>query len=201
MSIQADATTRNALLDSIETAVGTSPKLEFRTGGPPANCAAADTGTLLVNMTLPADWMAAASSGAKALAGTWAANAEAFGGGNQVAAHWRIKTSGGTTRLQGAIMQTGGTTLNSCTTVAGNTSVTAPANSVPNLSLVSGSGIVAGTYVVSGGGTTTLVLSQPPTSSGTPNLTFTGTISLVNTNIAPNQPVSISSFDLTAPHA
>ena len=201
MSIEADATARNALVDSVETAVGASPTLEIRSGGPPVGAAAADTGTLIVAIPLPADWMAAAAGGVKALLGSWAANARADLGSNFIAAHWRLKTSGGVTRYQGAVMQAGGTALAGCTTTAGNTSVTAPANSIPRLALVSGTGIVPGTFVVSGGGTTTLVLSQPPTSGGSVTLTFTGTINLVNTNIAPNQPVSITSFDLTAPHA
>ena len=47
MSIEADVVARNALLDAFETAVGTSPLLEIRTGGPPVGAAAADTGTLI----------------------------------------------------------------------------------------------------------------------------------------------------------
>ena len=42
-----------------------------RTGAPPANCAAPDTGTLLCEIALPADWMAASAAGVKAKSGTW----------------------------------------------------------------------------------------------------------------------------------
>lgn len=93
MAIQNSVTARNARLDSFETTVGASPVLEIRTGAPPADCAAADSGTLLASMTLPSDWMAAASSGTKAKSGTWedaAANASGRAG------HYRIKASGGT---------------------------------------------------------------------------------------------------------
>ena len=43
----------------------------MRTGAPPANCAAPDTGTLLCEIALPADWMAASAAGVKAKSGTW----------------------------------------------------------------------------------------------------------------------------------
>ena len=105
MAIQLGTTTRNARLDSIETTAGTSVKLQIRTGAQPANCAAASTGTLLVEMTLPSDWMAAASAGAKAKSGTWSGVAAATG----TAAHFRIFDSGGTVcHLQGSVTITGG---------------------------------------------------------------------------------------------
>ena len=71
MALQLSVTVRNARLDAIETAIGVSPILKIRTGTAPANCAAADTGTVLATLTLPSDWMAAASAGAKAKSGTW----------------------------------------------------------------------------------------------------------------------------------
>lgn len=106
MAIQLSAAVRNARLDQIETTIGTAPILEIRSGAAPANCAAADSGTLLASMTLPSDWMAAAASGAKALAGTWNdASANATG----TAAHFRIKESTGTTtHLQGTVSGSGG---------------------------------------------------------------------------------------------
>jgi hypothetical protein len=60
MTVQQSVTVRNAKLDAVETAIGVSPVLKIRTGAPPANCAAADTGTVLATCTLPSDWMAAA---------------------------------------------------------------------------------------------------------------------------------------------
>ncbi len=104
MALQFSVAVRNAMLDAIEVAVGASPTLEIRTGAPPANAAAADTGTLLASMALPSDWMAAAASGSKALAGTWQ-DAAADGTGN--AGHYRIK-QGGTCHHQGTITATGG---------------------------------------------------------------------------------------------
>jgi hypothetical protein len=101
MSVQLATTTRNSRLDAIETEIGTSPILKLRTGAPPANCGAADSGTVLCSMTLPSDWMAAAASGAKAKSGVWSGTAS--GGGGTIA-HFRIYDSGGSTcHIQGTV--------------------------------------------------------------------------------------------------
>ena len=71
MAAQFNVTTRNAILDQIETTNGASCSMRIYSGAPPADCAAANTGTLLADWNLPADWMAAAGSGTKAKAGTW----------------------------------------------------------------------------------------------------------------------------------
>lgn len=106
MALQYSVTVRNAQLDALETAVGTSAVLKIRTGSAPANCAAADTGTVLATINLPSDWMAAASSGSKAKSGTWEdTSADATG----TAGHWRLYASDGTTcHAQGTITATGG---------------------------------------------------------------------------------------------
>ncbi len=99
MSIQLATTTRNSRLDAIETEIGTAPILKLRTGAPPANCAAADSGTVLCQITLPSDWLAAAASGVKSKSGTWSGTAS--GGGGTIA-HFRIYDSGGSTcKIQG----------------------------------------------------------------------------------------------------
>jgi hypothetical protein len=100
MALQFSTTVRNARLDQIETTIGTAPLLQIWTGSLPANCAAADAGTKLVEITLPSDWLAAASSGSKAKSGTWSGTAVATG----TAVHFRIKDSGGTTcHIQGTV--------------------------------------------------------------------------------------------------
>lgn len=106
MSIQFSTTVRNARLDTIESTIGTSAVLKIRTGAAPANVATADSGTVLATCTLPSDWMAAASSGAKAKSGTWEdTSADATG----TAAHFRIYASDGTTaHIQGTVTATGG---------------------------------------------------------------------------------------------
>lgn len=131
MAIQLSTTVRNARLDAIETTIGASAVLKIRTGAAPANVATADSGTVLATLSLPSDWstgaghwtvqppkasvrrgaarsaiLAAASGGAKALAGTWQdASADATG----TAAHWRLYASDGTTaHMQGTVTATGG---------------------------------------------------------------------------------------------
>lgn len=105
MPKQFSDTVRNNMADSYETSVGTAPILQIRSGAAPANCAAADTGTLLVSMTLPSDYLSNAASGLKSLLGTWQANASAAG----TAGHYRIKNSAGTvTHEQGTVTATGG---------------------------------------------------------------------------------------------
>jgi hypothetical protein len=102
MAFQYSATVRNAFLDAVESAIGTAPTLEIRSGAVPSNCAAADNGTQLVAITLPSDWLAGASAGAKSLSGTWSGTGVAAG----TAGHFRVKVSG-TTHIQGTITATG----------------------------------------------------------------------------------------------
>lgn len=106
MALQLSEAVRNARLDAIEATVGASAVLKIRTGAQPANCAAADSGTVLATLSLPADWMAAAASGAKAKTGTWEdASADADG----TAAHFRLYASDGSTcGAQGSVTVTGG---------------------------------------------------------------------------------------------
>ena len=105
MSIQNSTTLRNNMIGQYETTVGTAPKLQLRTGAPPANCAAAATGTLLAELTLPSDWLTAASSGQVTLNGTWTGTGSAAG----AAAHYRLLDNAGTTcHEQGTVTATGG---------------------------------------------------------------------------------------------
>ena len=101
MALQFSAAVRNARLDAIETTIGATAVLKIRSGPVPADCATADAGTVLATLTLPADWMAAASGGSKAKSGTWQdTSADATG----TAAHFRIYDSGGTVcGLQGTV--------------------------------------------------------------------------------------------------
>jgi len=105
MTLQISVAVRNAMLDTIESTIGTSAVLKIKTGAQPANCAAEDTGTVLATMSLPSDWMAAANAGSKALSGTWEdASADATG----TAAHFRVYASDGTTcHMQGSVTATG----------------------------------------------------------------------------------------------
>lgn len=122
MAIKLSTTVRNARLDAIETAIGASAVLKIRSGTVPTNIGDADSGTTLATINLPADWMAAASSGAKSLSGTWSDTSADAGG---TAGHFRIYASDGTTQhIQGTITATGGggdMTLNNTTITLGGT--------------------------------------------------------------------------------
>ncbi len=106
MALQFSTAVRNARLDVIETTIGTSAVLKMRTGAAPANVGTADSGTVLATLSLPSDWMAAASAGSKAKAGTWEdLSADAAG----TAAHFRLYATDGTTcHAQGTVTATGG---------------------------------------------------------------------------------------------
>jgi len=106
MTVQLSTSVRNAELDAIETAIGTSAVLKVRTGAQPATCAAADSGTALATCNLPSDWMAVASGGSKALSGTWQ---DASADNTGTAGHWRLYASDGVTcHAQGTVTLTGG---------------------------------------------------------------------------------------------
>lgn len=105
MAIKLSVTVRNARIGGVETSIGASAVLKIRTGAPPTNIADADSGTVLTTISLPADWLGAAASGAVAKAGTWAGTGAAAG----TAGHFRVYATDGTTQhIQGTVTATGG---------------------------------------------------------------------------------------------
>lgn len=106
MAITLSTSVRNALLDSIESTVGTSAVLKIRTGAPPSTVASASTGTVLATLNLPSDWMANASGGSKAKAGTWQdTSADSTG----TAGHFELTASDGSTvHMRGTVTATSG---------------------------------------------------------------------------------------------
>jgi hypothetical protein len=103
MTIQMKAECRNARLDAIETYGSTSCAMKIFTGAQPANCITANSGTDLVTINLPSDWMAAAGSGSKAKAGTWSGTATA--GSGSTPGHFRIYNNQTTMNETTCIMQ------------------------------------------------------------------------------------------------
>ncbi len=105
MALQYSVAVRNAKLDAVETAIGTSAVLKIFDGTLPANCAAADNGTVLATLSLDADWMNAASNGAKTLKGTWA---DSSADNTGTADYFRLYASDGTTcHAQGTVGTSG----------------------------------------------------------------------------------------------
>ena len=98
-------TLNNALLNQIETTVGTAPKFRFLTGPPEATPATAQSGTLIAEIALPSDWLNAASAEQKTRLGVWAVQAVAAG----EVGHFRITNTAGTTcHILGSVTATGG---------------------------------------------------------------------------------------------
>ncbi len=120
MALQLSVAARNARLDQIEVVTGVSAVMKIRTGSAPVDCATADSGTVLATLSLPSDWMAAASGGVKAKSGTWQdTNADNSG----TALHFRVyDTTAVTCHIQGSVTITGGggdMTLDSVTITSG----------------------------------------------------------------------------------
>ncbi|MCE2910378.1 MAG: hypothetical protein LW712_16275 [Burkholderiaceae bacterium] len=217
MTIQLSTGVRNSMLEAYEVGVngqavsagtgsggsvtGTAaqPKLRLLTGSMPANPAAAQTGTQILEMTLPADWAAAASAGVKSLSGTWQAAAAASG----LAAYYRIVDNAGTTcHEQGTCGQQVALTTNALTAANGNVLNFAATTGVVVGMNVAGAGIPAGATVVAVGGTT-VTLSATST-AGVANaaaITFTQDLTLDNATINSGQTVTITAKSLTAPNA
>jgi hypothetical protein len=106
MALQYSDTVRNARSDATETAIGVSPMMRLRSGAPPANCAAADAGTVIATLLLPADFMNNAAAGVKTKLGTWEDLAADAAG---VIGHFRIYNNAGTVcHIQGTVTLTGG---------------------------------------------------------------------------------------------
>jgi len=98
MTIQLSTTLRDNMIGQYESTIGASPDLILFTGSQPANCAAADSGTALASLPLPADWMTAPSAGSISKNGTWSVNGSVAG----AAGHYRIK-QGSTCHEQGSV--------------------------------------------------------------------------------------------------
>lgn len=119
MALQFSTALRNTLLDAIETDISTTPKLRIyeSTGTPPADPDTAINGTMLVEIDLPSDWMAAASSGSKGIAGGPWIQVDAAAAGT--ADYFRIWDAAGTTCfIQGTVGQGSGDLSLDNTTIA-----------------------------------------------------------------------------------
>ena len=119
MAIQYSVAVNSARLDAVESTTGTTAVLKIFSGAVPANCAAADPTGTLVSITLPSDWMNAASAGSKTKLGTWSGTASGTG----TAASFRIYESTATTcHIQGSCgLGTGDLQLDNTSIASGQT--------------------------------------------------------------------------------
>lgn len=201
MSRQYSTTLRNDWLTTYETTIGTSPKLRLCTGSAPATCAASQSGTQLIEMTLPSDWMGAPSSGSSSKAGTWSGTVAADG----TAGYYRILSSGGTCHEQGVVTQAFSLATNASTAANSNVLTFAATTGVSVGMSVSGTGVPDGSTVLAVG-STTVTLSAVSTSGVSNGATiYFGTTSgdmwLTNPVLTTGQTLQISACTRTAPGA
>lgn len=106
MAMNFSVTVRNGEMNAIESSIGASAVLKIRSGSKPAAITDPDSGTVLATLSLPSDWMAAASGGSVSKSGTWQdVSADADG----TAGHFRVYASDGTTQhIQGTVTLTAG---------------------------------------------------------------------------------------------
>lgn len=186
MPITMSTTLRNNRAGQIESTIGASARLRLRTGAPPANVAAASTGTVVASMTLPADYLGAASNGVVSQLGTWQdTSADATG----VIAHAEFVASDDTTvhmrclvteawqatkgYVVGQQVHTGANNVYRCT-VAGTSGGTAPSHT----SATASDGTVTWQFVQNG-----LELTMD------------------NTNVNATQQVNVTGFSFTEANA
>jgi len=104
-TVQLSVALRSARANEAQTVTSTTAILRVLTGSMPANCAAAQTGTLLAEISpLPDPYLTTSADGTIAKTGTWSdASANASG----VAGYWRLYKADGTTcTMQGDISTT-----------------------------------------------------------------------------------------------
>ena len=199
MANQKSIALRNAELDQTEVIAGTAARFMLFTGAQPANCAAADSGTKLVDLAGASDYMSNAAAGAKALNAAITGAAQTFAG-PLTAGHDRIKDSAGTTcHRQGTVGIAVPLTTSVLTAANGNVLNFASTTGVVVGQTISGTGIVAGATVIALTGTT-VTMSHTSTAGVaiTTVITFGYDMNLDNTSIASGQTVTFNSYNLTA---
>lgn len=105
--LQFSVPVRNAILDAIEAAIlaaGGIAQVRLYSGPQPANTAAAESGTRLLSVNLPAgDFMSAAANAQKLKAGVWSGIGEGAAGAGMNAGHFRVYDSLNVCHAQGRI--------------------------------------------------------------------------------------------------
>jgi hypothetical protein len=190
---QYSAAVNNGRLDNVEVTIGTAPLLRFFTGAPPANCAAASTGTQLASQALPSDWAQAASAQQKLKSvAAWTGTFSATG----VVGYYRLfDNAGAVCHEQGTVTAQVQIATNALTAVNGNVLNFASTTGVAVGMNVSGTGIPAGAEVVALTGTT-VTLSRTSTAgvASAATITFGGDMTIDNVNAASGQAWTVNTF-------
>lgn len=201
MSKQFSTTVRNAWLATYESTIGTTPKLDLRTGAQESACSATATGTSLILMTLPSDWMTTASAGFSLLNGTWSGTVSA----NGTPGHYRLLDSAGTTCHEQGSITRAFTLATSASTTAGSNVLTFTSTAGVSAGMtVSASGVPSGTTVLSTTSTTVTLSAVTTGVSSATNVYFgdlTGDLWLNATSLSAGQVLTITGRSLYAPGA
>lgn len=94
MIVDLSVAVRSARANAVQTAGGTTVTLKIFNGTLPANCAAANSGTVLATVALPDPYLSTSADGTISKTGTWQ-DASADASGN--ATYWRLFKADGTT--------------------------------------------------------------------------------------------------------
>lgn len=202
MTRQYSTTLRDYWVNGYKSQIGTAPKLRILTGSPPATPATAQSGTLLVALTLPSDWMGASSSGSATKSGTWSGTIGTSG----TAGYYRILNSGETTvHEQGTITQAYSLTTNNSTAANSNTLNFADTSAVTVGQSISGTGVPSGATVLAKTSTTVTMSIASTAGVGNGATIYFGDTSgdlwLASTTLTATQLLTISSWTRTAPGA
>lgn len=198
MPLPMSAAVRNAMIDAIENAIGASPTLRIRTGTPPATAAAASTGTVLATINLPADWMAGAANGIKAMLGSWAATVTASGTPGQ----FEIVGADATVHVRGAAGVQVQMPTSAATAANGNVLTFAATAGISAGMNVSGAGIPAGATVAAVTGTTvTLSMTATAGVASGASITFAPELVLDAATFTAGQNFSVTAFSFTGGNA
>lgn len=119
MAIQYSLTHRTNAMSQLNTDIGANAVIKIFTGTPPATCATADTGTLIVTFAGNAGGFGTAA--AQVLTASAVASANATGAGTNTAGYFRIYPSAATTT--NAVVQ-GTCGLSAADMILTNTSIT-----------------------------------------------------------------------------
>lgn len=190
---------RNDWLQAMEDRLGTSPLLRLCTGTPPANCAASQTGTQLIEMTLPSDWQNTPSGGSATKAGTWSGTVSADG----TAGYYRFLTSGGVCHEQGVVTRAFSLVTSAATSANSNVLTFTSTTGVSVGMSISGSGIPTNATVLAVS-STTITMSAPSTVGVSITTTVylgdtSGDLWMNNTGLTTGQSLSISTRTNTSP--
>lgn len=104
MSLTFSTALRTARAAAIETELGASPIMKFRTGAPPSNVGSASTGTVVATLPLPADPFTQAGA-TISKSGTWEDTSADNAG---IIGHFELCQSDDTVVIRGTVTETGG---------------------------------------------------------------------------------------------